>query len=244
MPLSHFINVNIRKFTEINMLIKPFSMIAENINSDSRSCFNETWLTEMPSGLGSFETFDQINFTIKERISLGSSVERSSNGLCKIVGNTILLYWIENKQDIVIGVELERKQQGLVISVTGKNPKYRGRAPFASDLYDMILKDSKTPIRIFSDIQLSDEGYGIWKKLFALGHTISVYDRDAPGQSYRIIKSANEMDSFFKNDDTDYQRYQFVLSESTDVLSELTGFFHIRRYRELSAIANTGMLLK
>ena len=80
--------------------------------------------------------------------------------------------------------------------------------------------------------------------MFALGHNISVYDKDAPGQSYKIISSEDEMNSFFKDDDTDYQRYQFVLSESTEVLSELSGFFHIRRYRELSAIANTGMALK
>lgn len=39
-----------------------------------RTDFVETWLTEMPQGLGSFPTFDQIEYTIKDRIKSGSPI--------------------------------------------------------------------------------------------------------------------------------------------------------------------------
>src|SRR5258708_2402160 len=109
---------------------------------DTRIDFVETWLiNEMPEGLGSFETFDQLQYNIKDRIEHGSKVDVLSNdNLHVIKGQTVSLYWYENDaKEIVIGVELSKKPQGLVVQITGKNPKYRGNPPFASDLYNRIL---------------------------------------------------------------------------------------------------------
>jgi len=124
---------------------------------------------------------------------------------------------------------------------TGKNPSYKGRPPYASDIYNAILNDSDKPIVLKSDIQLSDEGYSIWKKLYHLGHTISVYDRNKPGSSFIHLPNIEDMDKFI-NTSIDFKRYQFVLSENqnkSNMLGELISVFGTRQGREI-----TGLLLE
>ena len=198
-----------------------------------RSDFVETWLTEMPQGLGSFPTFDQIEYTIKDRIKSGSKIIDIAPNTKKIVGQQVMFYWIESHGEILLGVELQIKPQGLVVSVTGKNPKYSGRRPYASDLYNIILNDSGKSIRLISDDSLSDEGYAIWKRLFQQGHKISIYDRAEPGKTFTTLDSIENMDKYFGDDDSDFRRYQYVLSESEEVLAETRSYFHTRRMREL-----------
>ena len=93
-------------------------------------------------------------------------------------------------------------------------------------------QDNNRSIRLFSDDSLSDEGYSIWKRLFALGHRVSVYDKENPGKSFVTFKSQQEMDNYFA-DNPDLKRYQYVLSESNDVLAETRTLFYLRRHREL-----------
>lgn len=206
---------------------------------DSRNDFNNTWLLEMPSGLGNFDTYEQLVYVIKDRIKSGSKVINLQNNLNKIQGNQLLYYWYEIDNEIILGIELVIKSQGLVVDLVGKNSKYKGKPPFASDLYNIIIKDHHQPIRILSDKQLSDEGYAIWKKLFTLGHTISIYDRQNPGQTFQTLHSINDMNTYFKHDDTNFERYQYVLSETGEMLAETRGFFNIRRYRELCGLSLT-----
>lgn len=199
-----------------------------------RTDFVDTWLTEMPQGLGSFPTFDQLEYTIKDRIKSGSPVIDVTHDTKKIVGKQVLFYWLESSNgEIILGSELQIKPQGLVVSVTGKNPKYQGKSPYASDLYNLILKDSGKSIRLISDVSLSDEGYGIWKRLFQQGHKISVYDSTNPGKSFTTLDSIQDMDQYFAKDDTDFRRYQYVLSEAGEVLAETRSYFNTRRMREL-----------
>lgn len=198
-----------------------------------RTDFVETWLTEMPQGLGSFPTFDQIEYTIKDRIKSGSPIIDVNDVAKKIVGQQVMYYWIESKGQILLATELQIKPQGLVVSVTGKNPKYQGKQPYASDLYNLILKDSGKSIRLISDDSLSDEGYALWKRLFNQGHKISIYDRTEPGKSFQTLDSIEDMDRYFAHDDSDFRRYQYVLSESGEVLAETRSYFHTRRMREL-----------
>lgn len=199
-----------------------------------RADFIDTWLTEMPEGLGSFPTFDQLEYTIKDRIKSGSPVIDVTHDTKKIVGKQVLFYWIESSNgEIILGSELQIKPQGLVVSVTGKNPKYQGKSPYASDLYNLILKDSGKSIRLISDVSLSDEGYEIWKRLFQQGHKISVYDSTNPGKSFTTLDSIQDMDQYFAKDDTDFRRYQYVLSWAGEVLAETRSYFNTRRMREL-----------
>jgi hypothetical protein len=199
----------------------------------SRTDFIETWLAEMPQGLGSFPTFDQIEYAIKDRIKSGSKVIDVSQNTKKIAGQQIIYYWIEIKGEIAIGVELQIRPQGLVVSVVGKNPKYVGKSPYASDLYNFILTDSEQSIRLISDDSLSDEGYAIWKRLFQQGHKISMYDRSSPGKTFITLYSIEDMNKYFGMNNTDFRRYQYVLSKSGEVLAETRSYFNTRRMREL-----------
>jgi hypothetical protein len=202
---------------------------------DSRTDFHESWLSEMPSGIGEIDTYDFIVASIKKRIAQGATVIDLPNDLKKIDGSQTKFYWYQQGADIVLAAELSAQRQALVVNAIGKNPAYKGKAPWAADLYDAILKDSDVSIRVMSDRQLSDDGYAIWKRLFALGHKISVYDRKEPGTSYTTFTDASEMDQFFKHHDDAYKRYQFVLSE-TEKFGETLSFFRTRRMRELSGL--------
>jgi hypothetical protein len=202
----------------------------------NRNDFTETWLMEMPEGLGSFSTFDQLDYSIKDRIKHGSQVVDVTKDTKKITGSQVIFYWIEINGEIALATELQIRPQGLIVSVTGKNPKYTGKAPYASDLYNLILKDSGKSIRLISDSTLSDEGYGIWKRLFKQGNKISVYDKEEPGKTFTTLKSIEDMDKYFANDDTDFRRYQYVLSEAGEVLAETRSYFNTRRMRELTGL--------
>jgi hypothetical protein len=207
------------------------------MDQTSRNDFNNTWLFEMPSGIGSFEIFDAFIYTLKDLISTNIPVIKLDNNLNKIDLPSSVYYWYEQNNEIILGSELHKKPQGLVISVTAKNPKYRGKPPFASNLYKTILKDnSNLNIRILSDTQLSDEGYSIWKSLFKDGVKISVYDRENPGKSFKTFDNIEDMEKYFEDDNSDFKRYQYIMSENIMQIAECKSFFNTRRYRELAGL--------
>jgi len=157
-----------------------------------------------------------------------------ANNLKKIDLPQSVYYWYELNSKILLGIELSKEPQGWIVRAIGKNPQFIGRPPYASDLYNRVVQDSKHGIRLMSDIDLSDEGYNIWKKLFLLGHKISVYDRENPGQSFKTFDTIADFDHYFKTDDTNFRRYQYVLSESGMMLAQIRSNFNIRRLRELT----------
>lgn len=200
----------------------------------SRTLFNETWLMEMPRGIGSFELFDMIEYNINDLKQHNNRITSLGNNFFKVDLSTSVYYWYETGGQILLGVELEKLPHGWVIRATGKNLKARGKKPWASDLYDAVLKDSGKSIRIISDSDLSDEGYTIWKRLYQLGHQISVYDQADPGKTFKAFNSEAEFEKYFKDDEAAYKRYQFVLSESSGIsLTETKINFRLRRYHEL-----------
>lgn len=207
-------------------------MRLKQIAQTSRNSFNDTWLNEMPSGLGSFATFDTIEYTIKDFIKHGIKPAEIGDGLNKIETSTIALYWFSRDGEILIGAELYKKPEALVVSVTGKNPKFKGKPPFASELYSAILKDAGKNVRVMSDSQLSDEGLSLWKKMISAGHTVSVYDRNEPGKTFASFVKPSELDAFFKHDDTDFLRYQYVLSENVLEYCSMRASFNLRLLRE------------
>jgi hypothetical protein len=199
-----------------------------------RTLFNETWLTEMPRGVGSFELYDMIEYNIKDLKKHNHPITSLPNNLFKVDLRQTAYYWYERGGVILLAAEFEKLPQGWIVRATGKNPAVRGKAPWASDLYDAVLKDSDTAIRILSDNDLSDEGYGIWKRLFQLGHKISVYDANEPGKTFQSLDNADEFEKYFKDDDTAYRRYQFILTETVgEAHVETRSQFQIRRHREL-----------
>lgn len=204
--------------------------------TDTRTTFEKTWLLEMPEGLGTFETFDTLEYTIKDFLKAGITPNQLSPTLNKITSGDVVIYWYHHENEILLGSELRKRPEGLVISNTGKNPRLKGKSPFASDLYAEILKDSDKSIRFMSDDSLSDEGFKIWKRLVSLGHKVSVYDKKEPGKSFKTFTDSSELDRFLKHDDRGFKRYQYVLSESALKLTSVTAYFTLRRMRELAGI--------
>jgi len=204
-----------------------------------RTHFNNAWLIEMPQGIGTFELFDMIEYNINDLKKNGLTPVNLAGNLKKIDLPQSAYYWYEVDNKIVLGMELAKEKQGWIVRGVGKHPRLKGRPPYASDLYNAVLHDSGHSIRLMSDIDLSDEGYNIWKKLFSLGHKISVYDRKNPGQTFKTFDSLEDFDNYFKTDDTNFRRYQFILSESGMMLAETRSHFNTRRMRELAGFGLT-----
>jgi hypothetical protein len=200
----------------------------------SRENFENTWLTEMPVGLGNFETYDAVKYHINDLLDNGIKPIDLGNGIKKIELSQTAYYWVHDKRNnILLGVELEKRPQALVIMLTGKHPAYRSKQPYASDLYKFILADNKhLSVRLMSDEALSDEGKAIWDRLFKIGVNVSVYDKQNPGKTFTTFKTQDEMDQYFQYDESDFKRYQYVLSESGNMLAETRSYFHIRQFRE------------
>ena len=90
----------------------------------SRTDFNETWLVEMPMGIGISNTFKQLEYNILERIHDGTAVQQLSSDLYKITGSQIIYYWYGTSTEIILAVELTIKPQGLMVNAIGKDPNF------------------------------------------------------------------------------------------------------------------------
>lgn len=206
-------------------------------NQTSRNDFADTWLFEMPELLGSFETYDAFAYAIKDLRSSGIQPVQLDTDFFKIELNSVIYYWYEKDNRVLLGSELYIKPQGLIVSMTAKSPDIRGTPPYASDLYLRILKDTSRNLRLVSDSQLSEEGYRIWQNLFKKGAKISVYDKLNPGKSFSHFNNVDELEQYVSSDNSDFRRYQFVISESQIQIAECKSFFNTRRYRELAGLA-------
>ena len=204
----------------------------------SRTNFNESWLSEMPERIESTDLIDMIKYTIQDLQNNNQSPTQVSPNLKKIELSSVVYYWQEDaKGNIIIGGEFGKTPQALVVHAVGKQGN-KGQPPWASDLYLAVLADqSKTQksIRLSSDSTMTDEGVNIWKRLLKAGHPISVYDKTSPGQTHTRINSPEEMDQFIQAD-TNFRKYQFVVSESISESLEVRSYFLTRRTRELAGM--------
>ena len=202
----------------------------------TREQFNESWLSEMPERIGTTELIDMLEYNIKDLIKSGQKPVQVGP-LYKIELDSVVYYWqTDSSGNIIIAVEFGKKPNTLVVHAVGKRGN-AGKPPFASDLYLAVLADRRgtnNSIRLSSDDTLSDRGFDIWKRLLQSGHSISVYDRSSPGQTHRSINSVEELLSFFKDDDRNFRRYQYILSEGNGI--EVRAQFLTRRTRELAGM--------
>ena len=203
--------------------------------SDSRQDFIDSWLTEMPVGVGKIGHgfFSVIKHNVLDFIENGITPKQLPNGYKRIIGSQTAFYWHETDGDIDIACELSVAPQSLTVNAIGKPAESKMHA---SDLYNVVLQNTNVSIRFMSDKKLSDSGYDLWKRLLSMGHTVSVYDSSAPGNSLITMKTVDDLDRFYRAGDNSYERYQFVLSESGMMLAETRSFFNTRRMRELSGL--------
>ena len=196
-----------------------------------RTSFNETWLSESPSRIKPVNFYPNLLDTIKDLISYNKQPIDLGNGYFKIVMESLLYYWYEDANSVIqLIIELSKCPQGLRVNLVGKNPSITGQKPFASDLYNAILNDTKKGIRITSDTQLSDEGLNIWKRLYSCGHVVSIYNNEFPGKTFHTINDMKEFNDYF-GDSPDFKKYQFVLNELS-FLPETRCYFNTRAIRE------------
>ena|ERR1039457_856074 len=206
--------------------------ILEILAPTEREDFNKSWLFETPESL-EFSSWNSIRNEITEFRSITNNTQILPNGFQKLDLLTQVFYWFEKNNEIVIGTSLDKQPRSLVVQLTGKNPKFIKQPPYASDLYLAILNDLKNTNRniVLSDKTLSDEGYGIWKKLFQDGHTVSLYDKNNPSKSFKKFDSIEDMDKYFQTGQK-YQDYRFVLSESKLAQIAVYASFRMRKIRE------------
>lgn len=203
--------------------------------SDTRQDFVESWLAEMPFKKGTPGAFNQLETDIQYRKSSNTSnIKSLGNDLFKIEGPQLVYYWYEMHGEIALAISLFKKPQNLTVNLLGKNSKFTNNPPWASALYDEILKDNNYSIMLSSDQYLSDESYKTWQRLFSLGRAISVYDINKPETVLKTFTKPEEMDAFISDKDKTYSKYRYVISENDMMLWETTCLFRLRRYRELS----------
>lgn len=174
---------------------------------------------EMPEGIKFTDLSNSVKQDIEQRpeFTNGGIIELG-DGLRKIEGMEVVYYWYENdKGEMLLAVSLEKVKYGVQITSIGKFTKKS--KPFASDLYLAILHDRKNitgnvgQINLLSDKQLSQEGLSIWKRLLTDGHTIFVFDNSQKQASPNFIEitTVNEMVKFFKEQDRDFRKWQYVI---------------------------------
>lgn len=206
----------------------------------SRTDFNESWLAEMPMGTGKMGNnfYNNVVSSIRDFITHGVEPSDLGNGFKKIQGQQVAYYWHEHNGTITIAAEFSVKPQALIVNGVAKNPS-TNTTVHATELYDLVLKDNHKSIKLMSDDKLSDDGYKLWKRLLQMGHAISVYDNHNPGQTLQTLKSVEDMEQFFKVNDSSARRWQYVLSEQGVKLGETRSFFNTRRMRELCGMGLT-----
>lgn len=190
----------------------------------------------MPMGGRSQDFYPYLIQAIQERLQMGQKPDHMGDNLFRIVGAQLVHYWYQAGDHILLGTELTKKPQTLVVNFTAKSPQHQNQPPWASDLYMRILQDGATPLRLMSDHSLTHEGLKIWKRLLGQDVTIMVYDTQNPGVTNKVITSTQELLKHFGDGDPDFKRYQYVLTLGNNMLAETRGLFNTRRMRELAGI--------
>jgi hypothetical protein len=204
------------------------------IHRSSTESFNESWLFELPQRLYQPDTlYRQFVSDVDDYVkSVPQNVYKLGGGWFKYEGSQVAYYWFEQGQEIILGGAFEQKSQSTIVDYVVKNPNDKNKPPYASDLYELVLKDQSKPLGIESDKFLSDSGFKIWSKLLSMGHKINVYDKLQPGMTFKDITDLDDLKNYF-GDDKSFQNYRFVLSENNASHAELRiSRFGRRKYRE------------
>ena len=143
------------------------TQITSHMPHTSRTDFNQTWLTEMPEGLGGIELWDMMLYNIQDQIRHGAQVIAVNANLKKITESQTVYYWWEVAGEMVLAAEFSVRPQAYTVNAVAKSPPWRRKPPYVTDLYQAVLADTGQSIRLFSDTQLSNAGMVVWRKPLA-----------------------------------------------------------------------------
>jgi hypothetical protein len=205
----------------------------------SRLDFANTWLVESPFGTEDpADRIDSLVMLIAELQKTGKTTKLGNN-FHKIEDNISVIYWYSNNSDEVeLACQFAKRPQALETTLIGKRTS--GQPPWAVDLYDAVLKDQKSIefaspfIKLFSGDVVRESALTMWGRLLDLGNHILVYDLKNPGK-YVKIQTVADLNQYFSMTDRNFERYQYVLSESTQYGS-LVGFFVLYEWRRLAGM--------
>jgi len=198
---------------------------------DSRKRFAITFLLESPERLP-FESWPGIKNVIEDYRAIDpSNMKKITNNICRYDTVGSVFYWYHQNDQIILGIELEKAPQALILRMIGKDPAYRKKPPYASELYDVILKNYGESICLHSDKTLSDEGFEIWRRLYNDGHNVLVYNVNAPANTFLRCPTLDDFQKYF-GDSKEFRDYSYVLCENITHLLNIHSHFNIRKIRE------------
>jgi hypothetical protein len=171
--------------------------------------FNREWLFETPMATGASHNnpYHELLTALQYNIEGGNEPTSISDNLMKLEFGDQVTYWFNQNGTIGIITQFEKTPNGLFIELTGKRP---GAHIYASEFYELILNDANR--LIFSGDMLSDQGFGIWHRLFADGKKLFAYDSTNP-LKFQTIDSEADLKKYISSQ-PDYKKYRYVLSES------------------------------
>lgn len=190
--------------------------------------FKESWLFEMPrlTGVSGHNPYPDLLLAVESNIESGMEPKSLSNGLFELlIDNSNMYYWIENDGNIDIISYNSKYGDKLVMNLVGKR---NGGKTYASDFYEMILKNSGVPL-LFSGDLLSSQASDVWKHLLNNGKKIFVYNTELP-DNYTKLTSIDDLEKYL-GDTKDFEKYRYVLSENINLVES---YFNLHKAYRLT----------
>lgn len=200
--------------------------------------FKNTFIYESPRQISTGQLSTVINDlrdVINTHISDNTPVWQANKNTFKISTAHNLYYWnINENNEIILAAQINKDpDMSAIVTMLGKDQRYIGKSPYASTLYELIVKDLGKSVTFKSDETLTADAFANWSRLLEKGYKILVFDQNMPGKSCKILKTIDNMKEFYKDDD-EFRRYQFVLSENARHALAVYDGFALYRMRELS----------
>jgi hypothetical protein len=213
-----------------------------SVEFDFRQRFKDNWIVESPLQHIGIDNQTALRI-IKDDIAGyqdaidsgfdGITIEQKEN-LTKISSSSTVIYFETN---VTFGVKLEKHGQNYFVTLVAKdesNPKH------VSDLYIEILNDLGS--RIISDKKQTLGGFKIWKYLFRSGASIGVIEADDVNSGMTIIRSEEELDSYFGTDSNNSKfNTRYVLGTKNQIFEAWEQFS--TRHNRSKAICEDGSKL-
>ena len=197
--------------------------------------FKKSYLDESPQRLDSSgSAYYSLAPLVSELASIVNVTVLGDNMFSLRDGDTVY-YWVGSKdgQTVDLVTSIDVVTNGVaVVDLTAKNPELSKGPPYASDLLVKAADNLGKAIRFTGSKILSTDGMKMWYNLFKNNHVISVYDNKSDQYAVNNVTSIEELERYWK-DHPEYQRYQYVLSESHSAVF-IRGDFTLTEWKRLS----------
>jgi len=197
--------------------------------------FKKSYLDESPQRLDSSGSAYYSLAPLVSELAPIVNVTVLDNNVFSLRDGDTVYYWVGGKDgqrvDLVTSIDVVTNGVA-VVDLTAKNPELSKGPPYASDLLVVAAGNLGKAIRFTGSKILSVDGMKMWHNLFKNNHVISVYDNKSDKYAVNNVTSIEELERYWK-DHPNYQRYQYVLSESHSAIF-IRGDFALNEWKRLS----------